>query len=73
MLSRQYGFRKNHSCESALNLLLLEWKTVIENEKRIIVGFLDLKRAFATVERNRLIMKLRKYGIVGNWTGSLAI
>ena len=61
----QHGFRKNHSCETAINMMLLDWKIEIENGNVIIAVFLDLKRAFETVDRKRLLRKLQSYGING--------
>ena len=37
----------------------------MEDGNIIIAVFLDLKRAFETIDRNRLLMKLWKYGIKG--------
>lgn len=66
LISEQSGFRQNHSCESALNLLLYKWKRMIEEKKTIVVLFLDLKRAFETISRTEMLKTLRKYGIGGN-------
>lgn len=48
-----------HSCETAINGLLLEWKTEFENDKKIIEVFLDLL-TFKTINRNRLLLSLVK-------------
>lgn len=63
IVSQQSGFRKNHSCETALNRVINEWKNELEEGKIIISTFLDLKRAFETIERKILIDKLAKIGI----------
>lgn len=63
IIEEQSGFRSSHSCESALNFVLNEWKTDIEGNCVVIAVFLDLKRAFETLDRNILIEKLNKYGI----------
>ncbi len=65
IIDHQSGFRKMHSCESALNLILMEWKTSVENGDATVAVFLDLKRAFETICRQRLIVKLEKIGIAG--------
>lgn len=65
VIEEQSGFRKNHSCESTLNLVLLNWKEEIENGKIIVAVFLDLKRAFETIDRKRLLWKLEKLGVKG--------
>lgn len=70
LIEEQSGFRKNHSCETALNFILAQWKEDMENNKKIVAVFLDLKRAFETIDRKILLEKLEKYGITGtakNW------
>lgn len=44
---------------------MMDWKTEIDDGNVVIAVFLDLKRAFETVDRKRLLRKLRKYGING--------
>jgi hypothetical protein len=58
LVENQSGFRKNHSCESALNFVLAEWKEEIENGKIILSVFLDFKRAFETISRKTLLKKI---------------
>lgn len=62
----QSGFRKNHSCETAINYVVQNWKDEIEKKKIILCVFLDLKRAFETIDRDLMIRKLIKIGINGN-------
>ena len=62
----QSGFRSQYSCETAINLVLNEWKEVIEQRKKIIVVFLDMQRAFETVDREILLKVLHSYGIRGS-------
>lgn len=63
LVEEQSGFRKHHSCETALNLVLADWKFSRDDGKKTIVVFLDLKRAFETLERSLLLKKYEKYGI----------
>lgn len=56
----QSAFRCGHSCETALNNVIHEWSKEIEYGKYVMVVFLDLKRAFETVDRSRMIEKLQK-------------
>ncbi|KAK9876686.1 hypothetical protein WA026_014065 [Henosepilachna vigintioctopunctata] len=66
----QSGFRKNYSCETAFQYTLHNWKTSVDKNFCTIVVFLDLKRAFETVNREILLFKLEKYGLKGtvlNW------
>lgn len=58
----QSGYRMHHSCETALNLVMAKWKEIGEQGDIILAVFLDLKRAFETVDRKRLLAKLRKFG-----------
>lgn len=59
----QSGFRGSHSCESAINDVLFEWKEAQNTSKSIIAVFLDLQRAFETIDPKILIKKLRQYGV----------
>lgn len=65
IVSQQSGYRKNHSCETALNRVINDWKIELEEGKYIICVFIDLKRAFETIERNILIQKCDNIGIRG--------
>lgn len=65
ILEEQSGFRKHHSCETALNLLLLKWKQSIERGKIVMAVFVDLNRAFETIDRSKLRDVLKRYGIQG--------
>ncbi len=63
LTKRQSGYRKMHSCETALNLVIVNWKEAKDNNESILCVFLDLKRAFETIDRQKLIQKLKKFGI----------
>lgn len=41
----QSGFRKQHSCETAIQTIMDEWRLII-SEGEIVGVFMDLKRAF---------------------------
>lgn len=62
--SVQSGFRERHSCETALQCVLDDWKRKKDN--KLITGavFLDLQRAFETVDRSLLVRKLEGFGVV---------
>ena len=66
----QYGFRKGHSCENAICELV---GTIAKNreEKKHTVGiFIDLSKAFDTLNHTMLLQKMSRYGIRGttlNW------
>lgn len=64
-LESQSGFRKKHSCEAALNNVIICWKEENAKKNFVIAVFLDFKRAFETIDRSILLSKLRGYGIGG--------
>lgn len=63
LCDEQSGFRSSHSCESALNYVIDEWKTSLEKGESILAVFLDFQKAFETIDRNMLLNKLSKYGV----------
>ena len=66
----QYGFRSQHSCENAVSELVSEITKGFQNGFYTAALFLDLSKAFDTLEHRVLLMKLEKYGIRGtclNW------
>lgn len=66
LYEKQSAYRPGHSCESAINLLITDWKESIENGEIVLAVFLDLKRAFETVSREIMTIKLANIGIIGN-------
>jgi retron-type reverse transcriptase len=61
----QYGFRKNRSTELAIIELVNKITKEIDNGKYTIGIFLDLSKAFDTIDHKILISKLEYYGIRG--------
>lgn len=47
LIDEQSGFRRENSCESALNMVISDWKELDDKGEVIIVLFLDFKRAFS--------------------------
>ena len=58
----QQGFRANHSCETALQEVLDDWKYLLSENKTIISLFIDFKKAFDLVNPKLLFLKLFHYG-----------
>ena len=61
----QYGFRSKHSCKQAVSELLGE---IIKNDEKkndTVAVFLDLSKAFDTLDHKLLLSKLQRYGIRG--------
>ena len=66
----QYGFREKHSCTDAVMELCTEVLKARENNLNTIGVFLDLSKAFDTLDPKILLSKLEIYGIRGtvlNW------
>ena len=63
--SGQYGFRTSHSTSLALNEMIDMIVNAIDSNKYSIGVFIDLKKAFDTVNHRLLIDKFKFYGIRG--------
>ena len=65
LYNSQYGFRAKHSCSQAISELVGE---VVKNTERNLTTcsiFIDLSKAFDTLEHFTVIKKLERYGIRG--------
>ena len=65
LYDKQFGFRKNHSTSHAVNYSVDKILTSIENKKHVIGIFIDLSKAFDTINHKLLLTKLEIYGIRG--------
>ena len=69
----QYGFRPNMSTSLALLELTEEITSALDKKKSTIGVFIDLKKAFDTIDHTLLLPKLRHYGVRGvanDWRSS---
>ena len=63
--SKQFGFRKGHSTSHALNHSVNYLTEAVASRKHTIGIFIDLSKAFDTIDHTKLLTKLDVYGIRG--------
>ena len=62
----QFGFRANHSTNHALTEITEQIRNACDKGLFTCGNYLDLQKAFDTVNQNILLAKLKHYGIKGN-------
>ena len=63
--SQQYGFRANHSTELAALNLIDRLTYDLDNGKIPVTIYIDLAKAFDTLQHETLLNKLANYGVKG--------
>ena len=66
LYDKQFGFRKNHSTTHALNYSVSQIQEGIKNNEHVLGIFIDLSKAFDTIDHSILLKKLEHYGIRGH-------
>ena len=73
LIDNQHGFRSHHSCVTQLISLVEDLSRAMDHQKQTDVILLDFAKAFDSVPHQRLLVKLRHYGIHDNickWIGT---
>ena len=55
------GFQKSHGSQHCLVKMLENWKSALDNES-VCALFMDLSKAFDTINQDLLLAKLKAYG-----------
>ena len=56
------GFRKSHGTQHSLIVYLEKWKKSLDKEENMSAIFMDLSKAFDTINHCLLLTKLKAYG-----------
>ena len=62
----QHGFRSGRSCVTQLLEIVEIWSSMLDEGGGIDVVYLDFRKAFDSVPHERLLKKVKSYGIQGN-------
>ena len=62
---KQFGFRKNHSTTHVVNYSVNHLLNEIESRHHVVGMFIDLIKAFDTIDHKKCMVTLNHYGIRG--------
>ena len=65
LYDNQFGFWKPHSFSHALNYSISEVQKCLNDNKHVIGIYIDLSKAFDTIDHVKLLDKLHMYGVCG--------
>ena len=60
------GFRKNHSTQNSLLVMIEKWKIILNKKLKVGALFTDLSKAFDTSDHSLLLAKLSAHGFDNN-------
>ena len=66
LYDKQFGFRQKHSTAMALLETVDHISEAMENKKTTVGVFIDLSKAFDTVDHKILLQKLENFGLRGS-------
>lgn len=66
LYSHQFGFRKNSNTDTALFDFITVVQRALDKKKKVGALFVDMKKAFETVDQKILLQKMSSIGIIGN-------
>ena len=65
LYENQYGFRNRHSCDNAVCDVISHLVKNLEASKTSVALFLDLSKAFDTLDHDLFLHKMERYGLRG--------